>query len=115
MWSSPAVTGRCWQALELTEAAYLNWSLQQRRERLQEAVRFLDEQAPELQAKANAIQGQVQAFRLQHRLLQPETEAMATRGQVEELRSELISQQSELGRLERCAARCRRAIWSPAV
>jgi polysaccharide biosynthesis transport protein len=89
------------QALEFTEAAYLNFALQQRRERLQEAVRFLDEQAPELQAKANAIQGRVQAFRLQHRLLQPETEAMATRGQVEELRSQLISQQSELGRLER--------------
>ncbi|MFU8886753.1 MAG: polysaccharide biosynthesis tyrosine autokinase [Cyanobacteriota bacterium] len=89
------------RTLELTEQTYLGWSLAQRRERLQEAVRFLDEQAPELEAKANAIQGQVQAFRLQHRLLQPETEAMATRGQVEELRSELISQQSELGRLER--------------
>jgi polysaccharide biosynthesis transport protein len=88
------------QALELTEAAYLNFALQQRRERLQEAVRFLDEQAPELQAKASAIQGEVQAFRLKHKLLQPETEALATREQVETLRNQLISQQAELGRLE---------------
>jgi polysaccharide biosynthesis transport protein len=93
-----ALLGR---TLELTEQTYLGWSLAQRRERLREAVRFLDEQAPELEAKANAIQGQVQAFRLQHRLLQPETEAISTRGQVEGLRSQLISQQSELGRLER--------------
>lgn len=89
------------RTLELTQEAYLGWSLQQRRERLQEAVRFLDEQAPALEARSNAIQGKVEAFRLRHRLLQPEAEAEATRSQVEGLRNQLISQQAELERLER--------------
>ncbi len=89
------------RTLELTQQAYLGWSLQQRRERLQEAVRFLDEQAPALETKANAIQGNVQAFRLRHRLVLPEAEAAATRSQVEGLRNQLIAQQAELGRLER--------------
>ncbi|MEB3352765.1 MAG: polysaccharide biosynthesis tyrosine autokinase [Cyanobacteriota bacterium] len=89
------------QALAITEEAYLDWSLQQRRERLREAVRFLDEQAPELQAKASTIRSEVEAFRLKHRLLVPEAEAAATRGQVETLRNQLISQQAELTRLQR--------------
>jgi uncharacterized protein involved in exopolysaccharide biosynthesis len=71
------------QALKITEETYLNWSLQQRRERLQEAVRFLDEQAPELQARASTIRSEVEEFRLKHRLLLPTTDAQATRAQVE--------------------------------
>lgn len=88
-------------ALAVTQKAYLEWSLQQRRERLREAVRFLDEQAPELQAKASAIRGELQAFRLKNRLLGPEEEAGATRTQIETLRNALINQQAELGRLQR--------------
>jgi len=89
------------EALKLTEQTYLGWSLQQRRERLQEAVRFLDQQEPALEAKARGIQGEVQAFRLRNRVLLPEAEAAATREQVESLRNQLVSQQAELGRLER--------------
>lgn len=88
-------------ALLVTQKAYLEWSLQQRRERLREAVRFLDEQAPELQAKASSIRGELQAFRLKNRLLGPEEEAAATRTQIETLRNALINQQAELGRLQR--------------
>jgi polysaccharide biosynthesis transport protein len=91
-------------AMELTQEAYLKWSLQQRRDRLQQAVNFLGEQAPELKSKAGAIQMQLQDFRLRHRLLQPEAEAIATRTQVEEQRNLLIQQQAEIGRLERLRA-----------
>ncbi len=99
--NNPAVLS---SALELTQEAYLKWSLQQRRDRLQQAVNFLGEQAPELQSKASGIQRQVQDFRLRHRLLQPEAEAIATRTQVEEQRSLLIQQQAEIRRLERLRA-----------
>lgn len=88
-------------ALQQAEKAYLSWSLAQRRERLQEAVRFLDQQAPELEAKASRVQDNLEDFRLRHRLLDPETESAATRQQVEVLRNQLIGQQAELGRLER--------------
>lgn len=96
--SNPAVLT---SALELARDTYLKWSLKQRRERLQQAVAFLGEQAPELQAKASRIQRQVQDFRLRHRLLQPEAEATATRTQVETLRNQLIQQRAEISRLER--------------
>jgi len=92
------------RSLELLESSYLGWSLQQRRERLQEAVRFLDEQAPDLERKASVLRGEVQAFRLQHRLLMPETEAATTRSQVDQLRNQLIAQQAELNRLERLSS-----------
>ncbi|MFM9089921.1 MAG: GumC family protein, partial [Cyanobium sp.] len=88
-------------ALELARDTYLKWSLKQRRQRLDEAVTFLDQQAPALEVKANLIQRQVQDFRLRHRLLQPETEATATLTQVEKLGNQLIQQQAEISRLER--------------
>ncbi|QVL52025.1 MAG: polysaccharide biosynthesis tyrosine autokinase [Cyanobium sp. M30B3] len=88
-------------ALEQTRDTYLQWSLKQRRERLQEAVAFLNQQAPELEARASRIQRQVQDFRLRHRLLQPESEAAATRSQVDALRNQLIQQRAEITRLER--------------
>lgn len=88
-------------ALEQARDTFLQWSLKQRRERLQQAVTFLGEQAPELEAKANRIQRQLQDFRLRHRLLQPEAEATATRTQVDTLRNQLIQQQAEISRLER--------------
>ncbi|MFM9101517.1 MAG: hypothetical protein ACKOPS_09330, partial [Cyanobium sp.] len=47
-------------ALEQARDTFLQWSLKQRRERLQQAVTFLGEQAPELEAKANRIQRQLQ-------------------------------------------------------
>lgn len=89
------------RAMELTKETYLGWSLRQRRERLQEAVKFLDEQAPALESKAASIQEDVERFRLQNRLLAPESDAEATRSQVDVLRAQLNSQQAELSRLER--------------
>lgn len=91
-------------ALEFTQKAYLKWSLERRRERLQQAVKFLGEQAPELEAKASLIQGKVQDFRLRNRLLQPEAEAASTRSQADELRNQLIQQQAEIKRLDRLRA-----------
>ncbi|MCT0225932.1 polysaccharide biosynthesis tyrosine autokinase [Synechococcus sp. CS-1328] len=92
----PALVRR---ALELTEKAYLDWSLQQRREKLSEGVRFLDEQAPALQARFRALQSEVEAFRRANSVLLPEEEATAVWQQVSELRSELASQQAERQRL----------------
>lgn len=86
--------------LDLTRDTFLEWSLTQRRERLQKAIGFLDQQAPSLEAKASQIQGKVEDFRLQNRLILPESEAVSTRTQVELFRNKLIQQQSETTRLE---------------
>ncbi|WP_094509993.1 polysaccharide biosynthesis tyrosine autokinase [Synechococcus sp. MW101C3] len=94
----PDLVGR---ALSLTEKAYLQWSLQQRREKLSEGVRFLDEQAPALQQRFRTLQNQVEAFRRSNRVLLPAEEATAVRQQVGMLRSRLASQQAEREQLLR--------------
>jgi succinoglycan biosynthesis transport protein ExoP len=96
--NKPAVIA---STMELAQDTYLKWALNRRRERLEQAVKFLGEQAPELEAKARGLQLQVQEFRLRHRLLQPDTDASATRAQVEGLSQQLIQQQAEISRLER--------------
>ncbi len=96
--SDPEVVGR---TLSLTEDAYLSWSLQQRREKLSEGVRFLAEQAPALQERFRTLQNQVEAFRRDNRVLLPQEEATAVREQLGALRSQLASQQVERGQLLR--------------
>jgi capsular exopolysaccharide synthesis family protein len=96
--SNPAVIT---STLEIAQENFLTWALRQRRERLQQAVQFLGEQAPELETKAAALQGQVEEFRLRNRLLEPGTDASSTRSQVETLRNQLVQQRAEIERLER--------------
>jgi len=88
-------------ALEETQKTYLAWALQQRRERLEQAVEFLGEQAPELQAKAGELQGRVEEFRLRNRLVEPDNDAASTRSQVDGLKNQLIQQQAEISRLQK--------------
>jgi succinoglycan biosynthesis transport protein ExoP len=90
--------------LEAAQQSFLAWALQQRRERLQQAVEFLGQQAPELEAKAGALQGQVEEFRLRNRLLEPDSDASTTRNQVDTLRTQLVQQRAEIERLERLRA-----------
>ncbi len=87
------------QSLRLTESAYLEWALQQRRQKLREGVRFLDQQAPQLQARSAEIQGELERFRVRNNVLNPESEATSLRGQSEGLRATLLSQQAERQRL----------------
>jgi capsular exopolysaccharide synthesis family protein len=96
--NNPAIIA---EALDATEKTYLRWALEQRRERLEQAVQFLGEQAPELQAKAGELQGQVEEFRLRNRLVEPDNDAVTTRSQVEALRNQLIQQQAEIARLQK--------------
>lgn len=92
------------ETLQLTEKAYLSWALQQRREKLTEGVKFLDEQAPELQARSSALQGELERFRTSNNVLAPETEAAAVRSQAEQLRSSLENQLAERRRLQQVRA-----------
>ncbi len=92
------------ETLKLTEKAYLSWALQQRREKLTEGVKFLDEQAPELQARSSELQGELERFRTSNNVLVPETEAAAVRSQAEELRDSLENQLAERRRLQQVRA-----------
>lgn len=88
------------QALKLTEKAYLNWATTQRQERLNEGLRFLDRQAPLLQAKSDQLQLELEKFRKTNSLVQPTEEALALRQQMETLQAQLLNQGGERRQLE---------------
>ncbi|MFS6828119.1 GumC family protein [Cyanobium sp. ATX-6F1] len=83
------------KALKLAETTYLSWATSQRQERLNDGLRFLDRQAPLLQAKSNEVQLELEQFRKANNLLQPSEEAQALRQQMETLSTQLLTQGSE--------------------
>ncbi|HHG2225031.1 MULTISPECIES: polysaccharide biosynthesis tyrosine autokinase [unclassified Synechococcus] len=88
------------EALRLTQQAYLQWSLEQRRQKLIEGIKFLDKQEPLLESKTVKLQDSLERFRNENNVLLPEQEASANRQQVDALRLKLLEQKSELNRLQ---------------
>jgi len=62
-------------ALRALSEAYIDFALNQKRERLAQGLVFLDEQEPLLTRKVNELEGQLAAFRRRYNLLAPEAEA----------------------------------------
>lgn len=95
--------GRDPQVLQLTlglaQQEMLGWALEQRRAKLAQGVRFLDQQAPVLQQKSDLLQREMERFRTVHGVIQPEQEATTLRGQLEAVRNRAITLQAEQARL----------------
>ncbi|NDC36025.1 MAG: chain-length determining protein, partial [Synechococcaceae bacterium WB9_2_112] len=85
---------------------YLAYSLNQRQQRLSEGLRFLDRQAPALQAKLAGIQAEIAAFRQRHNLLNPQEDATALKTELLSTEQQLLSLTGERQRL----LQARRAI-----
>ncbi|MFN9610791.1 MAG: GumC family protein [bacterium] len=88
------------QILEQVSRAYLNYSLRQRQEKLTQGLSFLDQQAPELQARVNRLQAQLSEFRRANGFVAPEQQAVATLTQRQALNDELLKLQQDQARLE---------------
>ncbi|MCT0198194.1 polysaccharide biosynthesis tyrosine autokinase [Synechococcus sp. CS-1325] len=86
--------------LKLTGKAYLDWALSQRQERLNEGLKFLDRQAPLLQAKSDALQADLEQFRKTNGLVVPGDEAKANRSKLDALQNQLMLQRGEASRLQ---------------
>ncbi|ABI46364.1 polysaccharide biosynthesis tyrosine autokinase [Synechococcus sp. CC9311] len=89
------------QLLEAISAAYLQTALQQRQKRLTDGIAFLDLQAPALQAKADAIQGELAEFRRRHSLLEPAIEGTALKQREATLATQIFGFEAERSRLKR--------------
>ncbi|MCT0213193.1 MULTISPECIES: polysaccharide biosynthesis tyrosine autokinase [unclassified Synechococcus] len=79
--------------------AYLRYSLNQRQQRLSEGLRFLDRQAPALEAKTNQLQSQLARFREANNLLQPTEEGVALKIQLAELENQRATLKADRSRL----------------
>jgi uncharacterized protein involved in exopolysaccharide biosynthesis len=54
---------------------YLRYSLRERQTNLRQGIQFVDSQLPQLRARVDKLQGELQAFRQQNNLLDPESQA----------------------------------------
>ena len=89
--SDPVLVQR---VLQVTSKNYLDYSIQERKDRFSEGIRFIDEQLPEAQKRVDNIQDQIQILRQRHDLLDPAAQG----GQLSETVNAINTQQLESDR-----------------
>jgi succinoglycan biosynthesis transport protein ExoP len=104
-WPDP-VQGR--EILQKLSAEYLAYSLRQRQEKLTQGLAFLDQQAPELQARVVALQNRLATFRQSSGFVEPAEQAQAIKQQQLELSNSRKDLEQKQARLEGLAAAVRR-------
>jgi len=98
--------------LEKISKEYLFYSLRQRQEKLTQGLAFLDQQAPELQARVTALQNQLADFRQSTGFVEPMEQAAAIKGQQLGLSTQRKELEQQQARLEGLAAAVRRGKLS---
>ncbi|MEN9878459.1 MAG: hypothetical protein RLZZ158_1498 [Cyanobacteriota bacterium] len=86
--------------LQSLKTDYLNYSLKQRQQRLSDGLRFLDRQAPALQAKTGELQAQLAVFRQKYNQLLPTEEGTAQKVEITSLQTQVRELQTEQLRLQ---------------
>lgn len=82
--------------LEVTAAKYLKYSLEERKSRIGEGVKFIDDQLPELQTRVETLQSQLQRLQQQYKLSDPKTQADALFAQVRTISDTQTATQGQL-------------------
>lgn len=85
--------------LDVVKKKFLAYSLQERKTRIGEGVRFIDEQIPALQARVNTLQSQLQGLQQQYKLTDPKTHGDALLSQVREIDTQQAAVERELREL----------------
>jgi polysaccharide biosynthesis transport protein len=93
--------------LEKTSERYLRYSLEERKTRISNGVKFIDEQLPSLRQRTNALQGQLQTLQEKYRVFNPQDqgEALFTSlrqftSQQQEVQGQLLQQKKLYTRLQ---------------
>ncbi|HEY9598883.1 MAG TPA: polysaccharide biosynthesis tyrosine autokinase [Cyanophyceae cyanobacterium] len=76
---------------------YLRYSLVERQTNLTQGIQFVDGQLPQLRDRVNKLQGQLQAFRQQNNLLDPETQAEQLSTRVSTIEQQRLDTTVKLG------------------
>jgi len=72
---------------------YLRYSLQERQINLKKGIQFVEGQLPQLRDRVDKLQGQLQAFRQQNNLLDPETQSQQLSTRVSAIEQEQLQTQ----------------------
>lgn len=75
---------------------YLRYSLQERQVNLRQGIQFVEEQLPQLRDRVDKLQGQLQGFRQQNNLLDPQIQAQALSERTGALEQRQIETQVQL-------------------
>ena len=84
--------------LVLEEAAnrFLRYSLEERKSRISEGVKFIDEQVPPLESRVASLQSQIQALQEQYLITDPDTQAERFSTQLSDLSNKRLDAESAL-------------------
>jgi polysaccharide biosynthesis transport protein len=85
------------QVLKVTSDRYLRYSLEERKTRFGEGIKFIDDQLPEAQQRVNSIQDQIQQLQQRYDLVAPDDQG----GQLSSSINEINTLQQETDRLLR--------------
>lgn len=85
--------------LDVVAKKFLDYSLQERKSRIGEGVKFIDEQIPALQTRVNTLQSQLQGLQQQYKLTDPKTHSDALLTQVREIGTQQAAVERELREL----------------
>lgn len=75
---------------------YLRYSLQERQTKLRQGIEFVDSQLPQLEARVNNLQRQLQQYRQQFNFIDPEVKARYLSEQVDKIGLQKLDAQKEL-------------------
>ena len=87
--------------LETTANRFLKYSLEERKSRISEGVKFIEDQLPDLQKRVGSLQSQMQRLQQQNRLTDPEAQGQEIFTQVREAASKQSEAESELAEQKR--------------
>ncbi|NJK27638.1 MAG: polysaccharide biosynthesis tyrosine autokinase [Coleofasciculaceae cyanobacterium SM2_3_26] len=82
--------------LKETSEKYLRYSLEERKTRIQQGVKFIEEQLPELRERTNSLESEIQTLQERYELLDPASQGQALFDQLRQLEAERIATQQEL-------------------
>ncbi len=85
--SNPALVQR---VLQVTSKNYLDYSIQERKDRFSEGIRFIDEQLPEARERVNTIQDKIQDLRQRYDLLDPAAQGGQLSGTVNDINTQQL-------------------------
>lgn len=82
--------------LEVVQERYLRYSLEERKSRIGEGVKFIEDQLPELQLRVDKLQTTLQKLQQQNRLTDPNAQGAELFKQVQDLTTQQLTAQREL-------------------
>ncbi|MFZ4640841.1 MAG: GumC family protein [Nodosilinea sp.] len=88
--------GRAELVLEEAANRFLRYSLEERKSRISEGVKFIDEQVPPLESRVASLQAQVQALQEQYLITDPDTQAERFSTQLSDLSGKRLEAESTL-------------------